>query len=297
VTIINQTSDGPYSQLVSVFRALLSDGPLAVEELKRICAISTGVLSKWTEVGLFEELDGALKVTGAFPRKRGESLDTLTERLPYVCRHLLMDESHYAPLWPVAGGTTDIGTGTTADFIRGITWLLTQDIYTFPSGGSAATVESIEQKQTTGGRFIFVNDSRWPGLRAWARFLGFGTASDAAFLIDPTVAVREELPAIFSESRQLTADLFMKELASRLPVFDFGKYRELIEATLDEGRWRRPPEGHLSMSLSLALRRLDLDNTIRLITQSDAGQGFALCGQQYRTWDRFTHIEFKGARP
>lgn len=300
MTILNQTSDGPYSQLVTVFRALAAYGPLTVEEIKRICAITTGVLSKWTELGLFEEgVDGALRLAGSFPKKRGESLDALTERLPYVCRRLLMDQSHYAPLWPLENDSkpTDIGAGMTADFIRGLAWILAQDIYTFPSGGSAASVEAIENEQTTAGRFIFVNESRWPGLRAWARFLGFGAGSDAAFLIDPTVAVREELPAIFDQSRRLTADLFVKELVSRLPVFDFGKYRELIEATLDEGRWRRPPDGHLSMSLSLALRRLDLDNTISLVTQSDAGQGFALCGRQYRTWLRFTHIEYQGGRP
>lgn len=298
MTILNQASDGIYPQLVTAFRAMVSCGPIEAEELKRICSISSGVLSKWTQLGLFEEQpDGKLKLSASFPKKRGESLDVLTERLPHVCRHLLIDESHYAPLWPPTLGPkpADIDTGTTADFVRGLAWILCQDIYTFPSG--ATSVESIENEQTTAGKFIFVNATRWPGMHAWARFLGFVTGSDSTFLIDPTVAVREELPAIFNESRQLTADLFVKELASRLPVFDFGKYRELIEATLDEERWRRPPDGHLSMSLSLALRRLDLDNTIRLTTQSDAGQGFALCGRQYKTWDRFTHIEYRGARP
>jgi hypothetical protein len=299
VTILNQATDGLYSQLVTVFRAVVAHGPLEVDELKRICSVGSGVVARWTELGLFDEVGGAIRLAASFSKKRGESLDTLTERLPYVCRHLILDELHCLPLWPTTTEKelTEAGTGRTADFARGMAWTLSQDIYTFPSGGSAENVEAIENEQISSGKFIFLNQTRWPGLRFWARFMGFGTGSDAAFLIDPTVAVHEELPAIFNESRNLTADLFVKELASRLPIFDSGTYRESVEAALDEARWRRPPDGHLSTSLSLALRRLQLDNIIELKTQSDAGQGFALCGRQYRTWGRFTHVEYKGVRP
>ena len=48
------------------------------------------------------------------------------------------------------------------------------------------------------------------------------------------------------------------------------------------------------MSLSLALRRLSLDNVIRLEGRADAGSSYSLTGRNYRTWLGFESVRWVG---
>lgn len=299
MSILNQANDGRHSELIVLFRAIAHFGPTKAEELLQNCSAnsdsphSRGALSRWTELGLFVEKDGVVTLTPSISRKRGESIDVLTNRLPSYCRRFILETIHCLPLWPEGGREpSEDRTGRTADFARGMAWILGQDIYTFQS--SYAEVETLDRQQITGKKFIFLNDTRWNGFRFWARYLGFASGDDRTFLIDPTVAIRGELQSIFENSTEIPAEAFLKELSNRLPVLDRGIYRKEVEAILDERKWRRPPEGHLSMSLSLALRRLQLDNTIALDSKADAGQSVALTGKGFRTWSRFTHVRFLG---
>ncbi len=292
MTILNQASDGLYPELIALFRAVVSGGPIESEELIRICSASDkprSALSRWVDLGLFTVDNNVVKIEKQFAPKRGESLDSITSRLPAICRKLMLEERHCAPLWK-NGPATEDGNGRTADFARGLSWLLAQDIYSFPLVVSAEAVEAEEHRQIKSGRFIFLNKTRWPGLRAWAKYLGFVVGDERNFLIDPTRAVKEELTEILSEGKQLSADTVLNELHVRLPVLDNGLYRTEVESNLKEEVWQRPPAGHLSMSLSFALRRLELDKTITLESKADAGQSISLTGRNYRTMGSFTHF-------
>jgi hypothetical protein len=299
VTIINQTNDGRYPELIVLFRAVAHLREVQSDELVRICfpdfTTNTeikaqvrlrAVVSRWTELGLFINNDGKIQIDSQFTKGKKESLEEFTERLPSFCRQLVFNKKNCLPLW----GESD---GVSADYVRGITWLLAQDIYGFPTTWDGFA-EDVERTQFTGGKVLIQNSTRWNGLRSWARYLGFATGDSGAFQIDPTVAVREELPSIFGSKKEIPAKDFLLALGSRLPVLDFGSYRKDVESKLDQAIWRKPSEGHLSMSLSLALKRLDLDKTIRLSGKADTGSSYRLTGRNYRTWMGFETVAWAG---
>jgi hypothetical protein len=300
MTIINLASDGLHSQLIVLARVAAKFGPINRDELVRVCtapgedgkdrdtARLRATLARWLELGLFIEEADTIGVN--LESKRGSTIDELTDRLPAACRRLVLQEQHCLPLWGAGEDPTEKGVGRAADLARGLAWALAQDIYNLPDGGKE--IEALDRSQATTARFIFLNDTRWPGLRPWARYLGFASS----FLFDPTEAVRDELPHILGKGKTMTAEAFIEALGARLPVLDGGVYRKEVEANLRPDRWRRPEPGHLSMSLSMALQRLDLDGTIKLETLADAGARAVvkLSGRNYRTWTSFTQVRLAG---
>jgi len=306
MTIINYTSDGLYPELIVLFRAVAYAKQIAVSELINVCfppidktneeerkkkekemlGRLSGSLSRWTELGLFVENEGIVQLNKQFAAKRGETVDMLTERLPSFCRQLILRDEHCIPLWGEGG--------LASDFARGIAWLLAQNIYQFPTTWN--DVEPIQNNQTTGSYKLSQNDVRWNGLRHWARYLGFATGDSGAFQIDPTTAVKGELLSIFGSNKELPAKNFLLALSSRLPVLDFGMYRKEVENALNDANWRKPDEGNLSMSLSLALRRLDLNKTISLVGKADTGSSYRLTGRNYRPWVGFETVVWYGGK-
>jgi hypothetical protein len=304
MTIINLTNDGLHAQLIVLARMAAKFGPINRDELIRVCtapgedgkdrdlARLRATLARWLELGLFIEEEGTIRVN--LESKRGSTVDELTDRLPAACRRLVLQEQHCLPLWGAGEDPTEKGVGRAADLARGLAWALSQDIYNLPEGGKE--IEALDRSQATTARFIFLNYTRWPGLRPWARYLGFGNGDGSSFLFDPTEAVRDELPYIMGKGKTMAAEAFIEALGERLPVLDGGVYRKEVEANLRSDRWRGPEPGHLSMSLSMALRRLELDGTIKLDTLADAGAGAVvkLSGRNHRTWASFTRVRLEG---
>ncbi|CAN7204297.1 protein DpdG [Caballeronia sp. LjRoot34] len=303
MTILNQASDGLHSQLIALARAAAKNGPTPKDELLAMCALPTTeegsdvvisrlrtTLNRWTQLGLFVDEDSGVKLT--LETRRGESSDDFSDRLPAVCRSLVLRAENCMPTWAPSDEKTEDGAGRSADFVRGIAWSLMQDIYTLPS--ATDEIEALEASQIESPKFVFFNKTRWPGFRFWGRFLGFATGNEDTFLLDPTEAVRTELMEILDEKQPMPADLFVDALAKRLPVIDRGEYRRQVEGALRASALRRLPDNHLSMSLSFALRRLSLDGVIALENKADAGASLALTGRDYRTWDRFTHVRLVG---
>lgn len=305
MTITNITSDGLHSQMIVLARTLARTGPLGRDELIASCgpvaipsekepdpAKLRAALSRWLEMSLFGE-DGE-KIELKLSPNRGESLDAFTDRLPPHCRAIVLRPENSLPLWPADGRRTDEGTGRAADFVRSVAWLLAQDIYSLPT--SWAEIQQLESSQYQNRNFIILNASRWSGLRYWARYLGFGTGEEGKFFVDPTVAVRHELTYILKQGESVDANTFIDALAARLPVLDRGEYRSMVEADILAKVQRTLAPRHLSMSLSFALRRLELDGTLALDKKADVGEGAALSltGRGYRTWAQFTHVRLQG---
>ena len=178
--------------------------------------------------------------------------------------------------------------GRSADLCRGLAWCLAQDIYDLPS--VYKDVDTVVRSQIEAGRFVFLNDTRWTGLRSWARYLGFATGTGSSFLFDPTIVVRSQLKEVIQENESLNADEFVSRIAARIPVLDKGIYRIEVEQALKKQTWRAPATDHLSSSLSIALRRLQKQGTIALESMADSGSRLALTGQFGRTWQDFTHV-------
>jgi hypothetical protein len=299
MTILNLESDGLHSVLITLALMVAREKEIARDELIGICMPvvdpakdkegakkARATVLRWISLGLFSSDKDRLKL--GFSSLRGETPDAFAERLPKICRSLALQRENALPLWAADGSVTEDGIGLTADFCRGLAWCLAQDIYTLPS--TYADIEGLLKKQVIPGRFIILNDTRWPGLRAWARYLGFATGDDSGLLFDPTVAVRSELVEMLAPGESMPASEFLPRLAERLPVLDTGAYRIEVEQVLRPETWRSAPADHLSTALSLALRRLQRQGTIALDTMADAGFRLVLVGQAEKTWGTFTHV-------
>ena len=298
MTIANYTNDGHYPILIALCNASAGRGHLPKEDLIQLCTVSDApkhvrsTLATWRSLGLFvDNENGEICLDARFAKKRNESLEEFTTRIPAMCRQLLFDVRHALPLWPADGKISDDGIGESGDFVRILAWTLAQDIYTFSFDAPWAVAEALESAQVSPGKFIIKNDTRWPGMHFWARYTGF--ASGESRCIDPTEAVRAELPEIFRGAKALSAGDFIRGLSARLPVLDFGGYRVEVENVLNDSVWRRPPNGQLSTSLSLALRRLQLDRTLVLDAPADGGKTFTLSGRNFRPWGNFSTVELR----
>ncbi|MYZ42455.1 protein DpdG [Schauerella aestuarii] len=307
MTILNRENDGLPSILLTLAVTVAREKAISRDDLLSICvpfspsdrdsdkrkdlsSRASGTLIRWTALGLFVEEGGKFRL--AIEPKRGESTQSFSDRLPTVCRRLVLDRDQGNPLWPAGGRISEEGTGVTADFCRGLAWCLSQDIYSLPS--SYGELESHITEQVKPGRFVFLNDTRWPGLRDWARFLGFATGDDTGFFFDPTEAVRSELTELTKSKESLTAAEFVARLSRRLPVLDKGLYRIEMEEALKPEKWTAPPLGYLSTSLSFALRRLQKQGVLGLATLADAESQLTLTRQGGRAWESFTHVNLLG---
>lgn len=303
MTILNRENDGLPSILVTLSTMIAREKAISREDVLRICvplsqsdrdgekrkdlsSRANGTLLRWTTLGLFEEEGDVLRI--AAEPKRGESADLFAYRLRAMCRRMVFDPVHGKPLWPEGGRVSEEGTGLTADFCRGLAWCLSQDIYTLPT--SYGELENLITEQVKPGRFVFLNDTRWSGLRDWAKFLGFATGDDSGLFFDPTEAIRSELPELAKPGETLAAAEFVSKLAERLPVLDTGSYRREVEDALRPEKWTAPSVRYLSVSLSFALRRLQKQGTIGLEKRADAESLFTLTRQGGRAWDSFTHV-------
>jgi hypothetical protein len=294
MTILNRESDGLYSILLTLASGIAREKTISRDDLLRIYSPLSetgssrvnGTLNRWITLGLFSEEGDKIRFNVEI--KRGESPLSFSDRLPNICRKLALNPDHVNPLWPEDGRISEEGVGLTADLCRGLAWCLSQDIYTLPS--SYRELEILIKEQIKPGRFVFLNDTRWPGLRDWARFLGFATGDDTSFFFDPTAAVSSELAEVTKQGDTIQALEFVERLSKRLPVFDTGSYRLEVEEALRPERWSSPPTGQLSTALSFALRRLQKQGVIGLVTLADAGSRLTLTRQNGRAWESFTHV-------
>lgn len=295
MTILNLQSDGLPPVLITLALMVSREKEILRDNLSDICAPFAeaserarlrATLTRWIGLGLFADEEDKIRLN--FSRGRTESDDGFTQRLPAICRGILLGSDHALPLWPNISIVSEDNIGRSADLCRGLAWCLAQNIYTLPS--TYADVNDLVDSQVQFGRFIFLNDTRWSGLRPWARYLGFATGDDSKLLFDPTVAVRGQLNDLIQKKESLPAAEFVARLAARLPVLDNGSYRTEVEQALKLETWQPPSPGHLSTSLSFALRRLQKQGTISLESKADAGSRLALTGQFGRTWESFTHV-------
>lgn len=293
MTVLNTASDGIFNLLIVLFRAVHAYGPMTREDLISLCAAGPNcdtvrlgqTLRRWADLGLFEESDGTYAVASDARPGTGlpTDVDDATTLLPSLVRSVAFRDANNERFWDNAGS---LG----ADLTRSLAWLLAQDIYDTDVSDHDALWE-LESKQIKDpNRWLVRNNVRYQGLLAWGSYLGFLWCTDTP-VVDPTAALRQDLPLIFGQNRELTAAAFMERTAAVLPVLDSGRYRQELEAALDPASWRRPArEDQLSTALSRAIRRLEALGLLILENRSDAGDARVLTRQQGADWGRFTHI-------
>jgi hypothetical protein len=290
MTVLNQASDGLYPEVIVLARASALAGELTADDLLGACATDNsvrlrGALSRWNALGLFHEANGKISIAAPYIRGRNETIDDWTSRLPHMCRSISLKEPNCLPLW----GSEE---GLSADLARGLAWLLSQNIFMLPRAWNE--IELLASTQVRGAALI-QNDTRWNGLRFWARYLGFASGDSRSFFVDPTEAVRHEIGTFLKDGDSLDAFTFMEALAQRIPVTDGGAYRREVESRMDDTNWKKPADGHLSMSLSFAIRRLSLEGALIFESKSDAQRAFTLTGKDHASSMAFTHVRARKA--
>jgi hypothetical protein len=292
MSILNRPSDGLFNVLIAIYKALAKFGPLLKNDVKSLVgpgevgdSMVGKTMTRWSQLGLFREDGSTVSIETEYAPKEGEDLENAVTRLPITLRSLIFKQENNANFW-------DSVNSASADFTRGMAWLLAQDVYSFGtnSHGAVEKVESMQLADAT--KRVLQNDTRWQGLCHWANYLGFAWGG-TNLVIDPTKAVRESLPQVFPGAKTIMASAFLKSLAGVLPVLDFGTYRQEVENVLDPGNWSKPPKFFLSTSLSRAVKRLELSGELTLEYRSDAGEAYRFLRQHEAEWGRaFTHVSW-----
>lgn len=294
MSILNRPTDGIYSVLIVIYKFLLVHKQFLRKDLLRLCApeslpsqdMFTNTLNRWIELGLFQENENnIIEIAPKFNKKRINDVQKELSELPIILREIVLKEENNNKFW-------DNKENKSADFTRALSWLLAQDVYTFPSQ-NFNFIERMESRQFSNAREyrLFQNDTRWNGFKAWATYLGFGWNS-GVFQIDPTKAIRDSLPKVFDSKNYLTLKKFLSNLQINIPVIDNGIYRKKVERELLTNRWRKNKDNELSTSLSIALLRLNVAGIITFEYLSDTpGAGMKLMGKNNKELREVTNIK------
>lgn len=297
MSVLNQASDGLYTVLIALARAIVRFGPRNREDLLLACGSAveaidpsqlTQTLNRWTELGLFGQNDGLVVIAEPYRAALGRTADEAESRLPAIVRTVAMLPENNDRFW-------EREKSKAADLSRAVAWMLAQDVYSLD--GNVKKLALLEEAQIVDSskQTIGRNDTRWNGLKAWMLYLGFAR-DGMQWVVDPTEALRDALPMIFGSTRDLTGPTFVENAAAVLPVLDGGSYRIQVEASLKETAWPRPRAGLLSLSLSRAIQRLDREGAISLANRSDTEGVVTLSGTAMRTWRDVSHVTFTPAK-
>lgn len=291
MSILNQPSDGLYTVLIVLVRAIVRFGSRSRQDLLQACGSAvdavdssqlTQTLNRWTELGLLLEENGVVSVAEPYRSGLGRTADEAEVRLPKTVRAVAMHPDNNSRFW-------ESERSRAADLSRAVSWMLAQDVYAVD--GNVRKLAVLEEAQITDSskQTIGRNDTRWNGLKAWMLYLGFAR-DGAQWVVDPTQALCDVLPDIFRSSREMPSPDFVERAASVLPVLDGGAYRVQVEAALKESAWSRPRPGLISSSLSRAIQRLRHEGLLTLISRSDAEGSVTLLGSNERIWRDVSHI-------
>jgi hypothetical protein len=221
-------------------------------------------ITRWKQLGFFEEADGRLQLRADIATIGVDDLDRLRAT---VLRLVLVPENNPAL---TSDGGDDNEKSKASDYTYAAAWALMQDPYSFPAryrGG----VEALQASQDANPR-PFANDTRWAGFAEWAVFLGIAwTAPKIGLVPAPAFAVRMVLADVFTDAPELPQEVFLTRVSDALPVLDGGRYHLALRGQI--GRpWRAERNNYISPCLSAALLTLEAHGDLRLELRSDAPQ-------------------------
>ena len=278
MSLLNLASDGLPNILVTLAATLQrARKPLTrAELLARIAPegiahedgkMARQTLNRWLELGLFAEVDEAVRLTQPLETSAGDEA-ALLAAVRLAARRRALSEDNNADLWAHVQAKA-------ADFTRSLAWLLAQDVYRF-SFGDIETLEATQIADTESR--LMRNNTRQNGLKYWGHFLGF-VREPGGGQIDPTCAIREALSRCIADGEGMPASDFIRNLAEELPVLDGGRWRVAVEDRLNRQALSALAEGQLSTSLSRALRNLSMEGILAFENRADVGRTIVLTGR------------------
>lgn len=279
MSLLNLPSDGLPNVLVVLYSTVaLAQSPLAADEvLDRVAPggvvadprMARVTLHRWIELGLFRMEDAGERVVLArAPETDMKSDVDIIRAARIAARQCALSEANNPDLWARESARA-------ADLTRSLAWLLAQDVYRL----HFSDAQALELKQVINEDLrLMQNDTRKNGLQFWGNFLGF-IRQPGGGDVDPTIAVRETLPACIAAGEEMPAAEFIERLAQRLPVLDGGVYRRAVEAQLAKDALPFLQNGQLSTSLSRAMFSLMFDKTLQFENKADVASGVVFTGR------------------
>jgi hypothetical protein len=158
-------------------------------------------------------------------------------------------------------------------FLRAMTCLLAQQSYTFMGGdvvspGINGNAQEAVNNWLPGERGLNLSNELSIFLQ-YGDFLGFLEPFGSGYFVDPTRAIEPYLEGAFAGEEKLPLKVFIERLAAQIPLLDGGRFRSLLEPSMQELGWH-PREAHqVSPALSHALLRLEGAFRLRLDKASD----------------------------
>jgi len=293
MTLLNKASDGLHNILITLVRSLLKSNK-SREELIASCKVGRMdtkqlelTFNKWSKLGLFKKNETGFIELNVDPKKLRSKTKASDSIIPVIVREVVFRESNNKKFW------TNQDSGA-SDLTRALAWLLAQDIYSTELGSNE--LAALSRKQFSGASFDTLTNTRDQStLREYARFLGF-TNNLKTLMIDPTLALKQDLQYSFQTGETLEANSFMKKISILCPVIDKGLYREKIESKLNQNHWNKVDEGNkISSSLSISIRRLQNFKILDLKKLDDSSSTFQPTGINGENWGSpFTHVEYIG---
>lgn len=169
--------------------------------------------------------------------------------------------------------------GGVEPFILTLSCLIPQERYTFfggdrLTGGSSSNVSSAVNQYAMLQRVV--NQSNEAGhFIKWAEFLGFLEPDQPnQYILDPTRAILPYLEIIFAEQQTLPIQIFLRQLAEYLPMFNHGRFTAYLADVVREPVAEQ--QHQISAVLSHALLRLELMNKIKFDRKSDDSMAMQL---------------------
>jgi hypothetical protein len=278
MSLLNLTNDGLPNVLVVLYEAVArARSPMTREDLLDAVAprgavndegkMARQTLNRWRDLGLFLENDNVITLTAPPTSAMRDELDVLAS-VRQAARRCALADPNNEDLWASEGSKA-------ADFTRGLSWLLAQDV----CRTRFRNLEELESQQVKDQQArLMRNDTRRNGLRFWAHFLGFVRQPEGDD-IDPTVAVREVLSDCLNPGEDMAASDFIDKLAEALPVLDRGSWRKAVEARLEPQALPTLEEGQLSSSLSRALLSLMMSEELQFENRADVGRSIVFTGR------------------
>lgn len=311
-TLINRSNDGHFNILVVMYQNLLKKNTISLKDLINNCvpdAISIkdfhNTLKTWTDLGLIVDKYGNLpQIKGlreevlrtsdielCLPEEykldcKYNNLSIILRNLPKILNRVIFLPENNENFWSSENNKS-------SDFTRSLSWILSQNIYDIKT--TYKDIEEIENHQILDKNCkFFQNDTRWAGFSDWTLALGWVWSSNKGIQIDPTEAIKLVLSEVFNNKKELSIEEFIKNLSDILPVIDNGKYRIEVEKVLNKQYWKEHNEKELSLSLSLGLKNLELQDYISFSKKSDSSSVYSIMQKEDKVWESISHISYIG---
>lgn len=286
MTLLNNASNGDYSILRNLIKMVAaSDNSINKDKLAIICGDGISIsgqkildkkhindtINTWQKLGLLLVQENTVSV----PIKYLEKV-LIKKKFDEQKFKLLLIDILYLPennkdFWSNEGGGCN-------DFTRGSAYLLARDVF------------NPNFQTNEGDQNIILNGNRRSALIKWMYALGIMNSSNVA---DPTVLLRSFISNDLSPGEYSIAE-FISELAGRYPVLDAGSYRKKLENKLVGPTFKLFEQNQLSISLSLALKRVRNQGLIELINKADTVK-FTLTKKGSLVDTSFSHIKIAGS--